>query len=147
MAIPTIPTTLSGQWLTFSHMANHYRKLLNVKPRVQSNAPRPSSISALQVGLKQTEYVHNDHLFLSNQASAPKIKKSKSGSKPGVTKKENTLPYPKQTGKNRESSKTFQLVFGQSELNNLSEGFDRLSYFFFINVLEKFCDCSGHVGQ
>lgn len=34
--IPLDTNTLAGQWMTFSHMANHYRKLLNVKPRVDT---------------------------------------------------------------------------------------------------------------
>ena len=42
VAIPTVPATISGQWLTFSHMANHYRKLLNVKSRVETCPPNKS---------------------------------------------------------------------------------------------------------
>ncbi|OXA42654.1 uncharacterized protein LOC110859391 isoform X2 [Folsomia candida] len=39
--IPAVPTSLAGQWLAFSHMASHYRKLLNVKPRVNSSSRPP----------------------------------------------------------------------------------------------------------
>ncbi|CAG7638689.1 unnamed protein product [Allacma fusca] len=51
-SIPTLPRNFSGQWMTFSHMANHYRKLINVKPRVDTGIPhynvepqKPSKLS------------------------------------------------------------------------------------------------------
>lgn len=61
-AIPIDTNTLAGQWMTFSHMANHYRKLLNVKPRintglVQSNAKLSKNSSTLSQQSSKVQYL------------------------------------------------------------------------------------------
>jgi hypothetical protein len=51
--IPAVPNSIAGQWLAFAHMANHYRKLLNVKPRVDSFAPNNNNNNKGLGGLKE----------------------------------------------------------------------------------------------
>ncbi|ODM93871.1 Spermatogenesis-associated protein 7 [Orchesella cincta] len=150
--IPIDTKTLAGQWMTFSHMANHYRKLLNVKPRVDTglapsgsfhNHTMQSSKSANKMGCvpskwrnSSTNSTRNNNNNSNSMYNSRESMRLLYGSHPdhlntcsGKTVKEGKSPLKAKTKKQTVQQysphhhQEYQVVFGPSSIRSSTDAF------------------------
>ncbi|CAL8091269.1 unnamed protein product [Orchesella dallaii] len=147
---PIDTKTLAGQWVTFSHMANHYRKLLNVKPRVDTglapsgsfhNHTMQSSKSANKMGCVPSKWRNSTNSNKTNNNSNSMYTSRDSmrllyGSHPDHlnTCSANTMKECKSPSKAKTKKQTtqqysphhhqeYQVVFGPSSIRSSTDAF------------------------
>lgn len=73
-SVPAVPTTISGHWLVFSHMANHYKRLIHVKPRVNT-ANHNNKVKILVSFSYCRKVINFPPLLFTSQIPTPRLKR------------------------------------------------------------------------